>query len=129
MLKNFVPRTAREEVEYCIEWTDKHGNGFSFPCDEAGNALTEHMTQAGLDNLAYCRANPSKFYFAGTFHTRRYTVHDNAHGTCSCGREVILWNQYQGACECECGKWYNMFGQELNPPEYWEDDDYEEEAW
>ena len=26
-----------------------------------------------------------------------------------------------GAFECACGQWYNMFGQELNPPEDWEE--------
>jgi hypothetical protein len=27
-----------------------------------------------------------------------------------------------GACQCEnCGQWYNIFGQELIDPEYWED--------
>ena len=103
MLKNYVPRTAHEEVEYSLEWTDRDGNGFSFPCDEAGNALTEHMTQAALNNLAYCKAHATEFWYAGSFHTRRYTVHDNAHGTCSCGREVYLYDEYYGACECECG--------------------------
>jgi hypothetical protein len=26
-------------------------------------------------------------------------------------------------CE-KCGQWYNLFGQALVDPEYWEDDDY-----
>lgn len=128
MLSNYVPRTSHEEIEYRLEWTDKDGNGFSFPCDEAGNALTDHMTKAALDNLAYCRANAGKFYYAGTFRTIRRTLHDNAHGTCTCGREVYLYDEYYGACSCECGRWYNLFGQELLPPESWHDDDaYDEE--
>lgn len=28
-----------------------------------------------------------------------------------------------GACQCpKCGKWYNIFGQALLDPEFWEDD-------
>ncbi len=42
-------------------------------------------------------------------------------GRCECGAEVELRNQYMGACECSgCGRWYNLFGQELLPPEQWE---------
>ena len=53
-----------------------------------------------------------------------------AHGTCICGEEVSLWDQYYGACECpKCGRWYNLFGQELVAPEHWETDPAEEEYW
>ena len=44
-------------------------------------------------------------------------------GLCSCGKEVVLESDYNGAVQCECGKWYNVFGQELIDPKYWEDDD------
>lgn len=85
-------------------------------------------------------SHADEFEIAGELLHRSWRAHDPAHGTCSCGREVFLWDQYQGACECECGKWYNLFGQELVPPEYWHDDDddyepqeyfrdYEEERW
>ena len=51
-----------------------------------------------------------------------HSIRDNAHGTCECGNEVELYDEYYGACQCEkCGKWYNLFGQELNPPTYWEE--------
>jgi hypothetical protein len=43
-------------------------------------------------------------------------------GICSCGRDVVLECDHAGAVRCECGKWYNLFGQELRDPEYWEDD-------
>ena len=49
-------------------------------------------------------------------------------GLCSCGQWVELVDEYYGACQCpKCGKWYNLFGQELVSPEYWEQDP--EETW
>jgi len=44
-------------------------------------------------------------------------------GTCPCGREVTI--QFDDT-ECECGRYYNLFGQELVPPsqrEYEGDDE------
>jgi hypothetical protein len=35
-------------------------------------------------------------------------------GTCSCGREIaILYDD----SACECGRYYNLYGQELIPPD------------
>ena len=44
-------------------------------------------------------------------------------GKCSCGAEVILDSDYYGAVRCDCGRWYNLFGQSLKDPKYWEEDD------
>lgn len=142
MLKNYTPRRYYDHIEYSLEWTDEYGNGCSFPCDAAGNPFVSEMSQAALDNMARCKAHPEDYVYAGRVVRRKWRCHDDSHGTCSCGREVYLWDQYLGACECECGKWYNLFGQELNPPERWELNDadggyepedyfrdYEEEAW
>ena len=36
---------------------------------------------------------------------------------------VYLYDRYRAACQCpKCGRWYNLFGQELLPPEMWEED-------
>lgn len=49
-----------------------------------------------------------------------YTQKVNAQGICECGQTIELWDQYLGTCECpHCHRWYNLFGQELNPPETW----------
>ena len=41
--------------------------------------------------------------------------------TCDCGSTVYLG---RFTCECEnCGKLYNSLGQELAPPDEWDDDD------
>lgn len=47
------------------------------------------------------------------------------YGICPCcGRRVCLGGNgfapYMGLVECECGQWYNIFGQPLKPPEEWE---------
>lgn len=139
MLKNYTARRYYTVHEYSLEWTDENGNGCSFPCDAAGNVFISEMSDAAMRNMTWCMEHSDQYVHAGEVVHRSWRAHDPAHGTCSCGREVTLWDQYQGACECECGKWYNLFGQELNPPEYWEDDDdyepeeyfrdYEEERW
>lgn len=41
--------------------------------------------------------------------------------TCDCGERVYT-NHFTNECP-ECGKFYNAFGQELAPPEEWDDDD------
>ena len=45
----------------------------------------------------------------------------NRYGICPrCGYKINLCGPgYFGAFECDCGKWYNRFGQELKPPKYW----------
>lgn len=121
MLKNIVERKHREIEEYrlCF-YTDETG-GYAFDCDKDGN-LSDELTDCANGNYRECMAHPEKFPYLWNKvckHTRTYT--DEAHGTCDCGREVYLYNQYMGACECECGRWYNLFGQELSPPTAWEE--------
>ena len=128
MLKNLVTET--EEIrEYSREFTYLDGDGgFSFPCDENGK-LAEDMHECAKENYAWAMEHPEKFSEYNEFHVevRRFT---HTHGTCSCGTEVELWDQYYGACQCpKCGQWYNLFGQSLVSPEYWETDPSEEEYW
>jgi hypothetical protein len=43
-------------------------------------------------------------------------------GLCTCGTEVVLIDEYQGATSChKCKQWYNIFGQALRPPAEWQD--------
>lgn len=68
----------------------------------------------------------------------------NRYGICPCcSYKINLCGEgYLGAFECDCGKWYNRFGQALKPPEDWEEDhdpfediepydeyEIEQEAW
>ena len=128
MLTNIVPRERKEEFSYSLEFTDGNGNGFGFPCDASGNVLPLEYDCA-KENLKYCLDHPDEFEIWKKVkrYVSRYT--EPAHGKCTCGREVYLTNEYYGACECECGRWYNLFGQELLPPEQWETDPSVEEYW
>lgn len=46
------------------------------------------------------------------------------YGICPrCGRRVYLGG-YMGMTECECGQWYNVFGQALKPPEDWDKEEF-----
>ena len=124
MLKDFVRAEYKTVIERALEfrygddWAD---GGFSFPCDENGKVLPLENGTASA-NLEWCMAHPEKFKAYAEVHVNRRRVKEPAHGKCVCGREVELWDQYYGACSCECGRWYNLFGQELLSPEHWETD-------
>ena len=124
MLTNYVPRQHSTITEYFIAFYRENNCGCAFPCDENGN-LFPFNNEYAKANYESCMANPQDYPYCWnklTKETRRVT--DNAHGTCVCGEEVYLYDQYYGACECpSCGRWYNLFGQELNPPSTWADGD------
>lgn len=108
------------EKYYRLEFTDEYGNGYSFDCDSNGNL--EAMEPAALKNYQRCIDHPEEFkrYNRITPYTRRWT--EPAIGLCECGEEVEMISQYMGALECpKCGRWYNLFGQQLNPPSMWRD--------
>ena len=119
MLKNIVRAARKTDIEYELCFDDGHENGFGFPCDKVGKV--KDISPEAVANLAWCMEHPEKFvrFNKVVKYTRSYTV--PGHGTCSCGAEVDLYDEYYGACQCpKCGQWYNLFGQELLPPEQWE---------
>lgn len=127
MINNYVPAKRRTIREYNLVFDDGYGNGFSFPCDCTGRVFKD-LPDAAKENCKWCLAHPEKFERFDEIVEYKYTVKDDAHGTCHCGNEVYLHDMYYGACQCDqCGQWYNLSGQELRPPEDWEenlDDDY-----
>lgn len=126
MLTNIKERERKTDTWYELVFDDGRNNGFSFPCDEAGTPA-KGLMQAAIDNLEYAKAHPEKFVRYNKVVKCKNTYIEPAHGTCSCGREVYLIDEYYGACSCDCGKWYNLYGQELTPPEFWENDPCEDE--
>lgn len=123
MIKSFVPSEWKESVDYALCFDDGGHNGFGFPCDENGNLLPD-LQQAALDNHVWCLDHPERFKRFNYVEKRTHRYKEYAHGVCECGQPIELWDQYLGACECPaCGRWYNLFGQELNPPETWSDGD------
>ena len=118
------PRQPKTLIWYRREFTYEDGcGGFSFPCDEKGNV--ELTSDAAKQNYEYAMAHPEEFPVAYNELTRyEDTYIEDARAKCHCGEEIELWDQYQGACNCpKCGRWYNMFGQELIDPDYWEEDE------
>ena len=47
-------------------------------------------------------------------------LHRSYHITCDCGEDVWLTSNYN---ECDCGRAYNRFGQQLADPNEWDDED------
>lgn len=133
MLKNYTPAKWVEETYYELVFDDGRGNGLCFPCDEAGNILpapvndsVDHkaVDEARRRNRDYALAHPEKYVRFNKVIKQTHGYKELAHGLCECGKEVYLYNEYMGACECpECGQWYNLFGQELLPPNQWEEGD------
>lgn len=121
MLSNLVPVTYHTQVDYDLVFDNGQGNGFAFPCTADGELLPE-INPAAYVSYLWCMQSPSSFKRFNKVVERKYRIREDAHGTCTCGCEVWLIDQYCGACQCpDCGRWYNLFGQELMPPEQWEE--------
>lgn len=128
MLKNIIRGERKTKVYYRLEFKVDDNGGFSFPCDKDG--LVIPGSKAVEESLVYCLAHPEEFKVYN--HVVRYVTHwrEPDKGTCVCGNIVELRDDYYGAFECQkCGRWYNVFGDELLPPDQWDEDltgdDYE----
>lgn len=119
MLKIVKEKTSTIKSYYELEFLlieDKTG-GLSFPCDENGNV--KELNPGAQENYEYALANPDK-YTKPRVIKRTYKDIEPAEGLCSCGERILIENQYCGAFECpNCNQWYNLFGQELLPPDQW----------
>lgn len=100
---------------------DDQNAGFSFPGNDTGGVDFDKMPEAARENYRWCIVNSDKV--SGPHYINyKHTYTEPAVGKCSCGAEVVLENTYMGATCCEkCGRWYNLFGQELKDPKYWEE--------
>ena len=123
MLQNFQKKSYETIIDREIVFDDGIFNGYGFPCDEEGIILKE-CDPCAIKNYHWCLQHPEKFVRYNKVIETKRTGTNPAHGTCKCGEEVYLYgNGYYGAWECpNCGQWYNYFGQEINPPEEWEED-------
>jgi hypothetical protein len=122
-LKDIVPSHVEHIEDYALSYTyrgEAQGYGFSFPCDKDGNV----RQIASTSNYLYCRYEAAKPDGAVTFdgiadYSRDYR--EPGYGTCDCGRTVYLDRDYGHGIDCECGRIYNMSGQELAPRSQWEE--------
>jgi hypothetical protein len=126
MLEIIKERKVRTEKSYWINFDckDDHSCGFIFPANSDGTPAIDKMPEEAKRNYYICLVADTDTYDYG-FEEREDRVVDYAVGRCRCGAEVELFDgAWMGAVQCEkCGKWYNIYGQELIDPEYWEEDD------
>lgn len=122
MLKIIKERTPETIIEYYIEffYKDDPDAGFCFPATPQGEPDFSRMAPEAKANYEACLTDER--LTEGEFTKSKHTYMNPAIGRCICGQEVILDSDYQGAVRCECGRWYNLFGQSLKDPEYWEED-------
>ena len=126
MLKIIKERTPEVIKEYYIEfrYKDDPEAGFCFPATSTGAPDFARMTPEAKANYEACLTDER--LIQEEFEPREWTYMNPAVGLCSCSKEVILECDHSGAVQCECGRWYNLFGQSLIDPKYWyrDEDDY-----
>ncbi len=101
-----------------FEWRDMPTAGFSFDSDEKGKVDREKLNPAAAENYDLCLARVQ----TGEMHDRGVEEHHHyytnpAVAECYCGKELVLDNWLEN--ECECGRNFNMSGQELAPRSQW----------
>lgn len=126
MIKIIKERTPETIKEYYINfwYKDDRNAGFCFPATRHGKPDFSRMTTEAIANYKACLTDER--LTEAEFEPREYTYMNPAIGLCTCGKEVVLEGGYEGATQCECGRWYNLFGQSLIDPKYWyiDEDDY-----
>lgn len=111
-------RERKEEIYYTYDFERGDGSGFTFPCNSIGEVQLNEYNKESYD---YCIQHKDEFEWEGILKHKNHYI-EPAIGRCVCGEEFELIDQYMGACECPgCGQWYNIYGQSLINPEYWED--------
>ena len=126
MIQDYNPAHPEIHIEYFVVFDDGRGNGFWFPCNQDGT-FPEPLNPCAQVNYNYCMENPHLFVRHGEVVKEEHLSAVPARGRCLCGNTVELVNQYCGAAQCDnCGRWYNLFGEELLPPDEWNEkcDDY-----
>ena len=122
MLKIIKERTPEVIIDRYIEflYKDDPNAGFMFPALENGEPDLKHMSPEAVENYRSCLTDER--LTEPEFIVDKRTYMNPAVGRCICGREVILDCGHEGAVQCDCGRWYNLFGQSLRDPKYWEED-------
>lgn len=103
-----------------LAFFDEPGCGYTFYLDEQMRPILN--SPEAKKNYDFCMAHPEEFKTAwNKIMYEKYEYTEPSIGRCSCGKEFPLEPVYLGAVQCpNCGQWYNLFGQELLPPEQWE---------
>lgn len=122
MIKIIKERTPSTITEYYIEffYKDDPDCGFGFPANRDGTPAFDKMPPEAIENYNLCLKDER--LTEPEFRKEVMSYIEPAVGRCVCGAEVVLDSDYAGAVRCECGRWYNIFGQSLRDPKYWEED-------
>ncbi len=102
------------EFHLFFESRSRPGSGFGVDCDKDGNVTESKLNSCTRDRLATI-VNDSDYFPPDVMDFSR-TVFEPAIGRCNCGAEVYL-DGFTNTCDC--GRDYNMSGQELAPREQW----------
>ena len=123
MIKILKDRSPEVIVDRYLEfrYKDDPNSGFVFPALPNGEVDFDHMSREAKDNYITCLSDDR--LTKPEFKVEKRTYMSPAIGKCICGREVILDCDHMGAVQCECNRWYNLFGQSLRDPKYWYEDE------
>lgn len=114
------------------------GNGYSFPllnkyeppmpCKQKDDGSLEYIECSENECLwwkNYLKVKDDREHYNEPYiYEDKHSWIEPAKGICYCGETVYLTDEYMGACECRnCGQWYNLFGQEINNPSEWEEEE------
>ncbi len=119
--REWVEEIHKERFFHLIGETDQYA-GIYIPLDENDNLS---FTGEGMkENYEFALNHPEKYEDMG-IRTEKRRYKNDAIALCECGKEIELYDAYLGACDCPyCGRWHNLFGQELTPPPWNDNEDY-----
>lgn len=112
--------------EYIVEsnleyrYRDDPDSGFAFPWRNGAVQLNPQSEE----NYKWCQEHPDEIECLGVVKiTTSHWVPSLA--KCECGEKFYLDGSYYGSNQCpQCGRWYNIWGQEIRSPDQWEEDFY-----
>ena len=138
MLKIISERHEESRTEHRLQFDrkgERAGNGYSFPLLHKDSTIVPVMeTDYGSNLYVPCTEeecswwnsylnvkNDREHYKEPYVITQTWHWIEPAHAICNCGEEILIQDDYMGACQCpNCGQWYNLFGQEILDPSEWE---------
>ncbi len=113
-------RVQHDEYYHDYRSVSNPNAGYSFPCNEDGELIIEQDNPGRKENYVRVWQDTANYNYLGVKH-RVHTYVEPGEGKCKCGRVVYLNNDYGHGIDCECGRIYNMSGQELAPRSQWDD--------
>jgi hypothetical protein len=112
-------RVHTTEYHYEFWRSEDDRGGYSFPCDADGNI---EFTDDRRESFDFCQNEVTlgNYIEVGVME-RNYSEWEPAHGKCPCGRTVWLTYDNGYGVGCDCGRDYNLSGQELAPRSQWDE--------